>query len=73
MSDEVRFAQLQTRLQQLRASEATAEREMFDLEKRLAAAFEQGIKEPSVRLDVVGMTYITDSAFKMSQAPVEAA
>jgi hypothetical protein len=72
MADEIRFAQLETRLQQLRASEATAEREMFDLEKRLAAAFEQGIKEPSIRLDVVGMTYVTDRAFRISLAPTEA-
>lgn len=72
MVDEIRFAQLETRLQLLRAREVTAEREMFDLEKRLAAALEQGIKEPLVRLDVVGMTYVTDRAFRMNVAPTEA-
>jgi ATP-dependent helicase HepA len=57
---EVRLAQLVSRAQHLGGIEATGERTQLDLEKDLAVALQQGIRAPTVKIDVAGAVWLTD-------------
>ena len=57
--DEIRYAQLQTRIQSLDGREAIAEAEQLALERSLNEALHRGISSPSVRVDVAGAVFLT--------------
>lgn len=57
--DEIRYAQLRTRIQSLDGREAIAESEQLALEQALNEALHQGISSPSVKVDVVGAVFLT--------------
>lgn len=57
--DEIRYAQLQTRIQSLQGEEAEAEATQLGLERELGAALLRGISAPSVKVDVAGVVFLT--------------
>ncbi|MBX9602401.1 MAG: hypothetical protein K2X35_15435 [Bryobacteraceae bacterium] len=57
--DEIRYAQLQSRIQSLDGREAIAEAEQLALEMSLNEALHRGISSPSVKIDVVGAVFLT--------------
>ena len=57
--DEIRYAQLQTRIQSLQGGEAEAEANQLGLERELGAALLRGISTPSVKVDVAGVVFLT--------------
>ena len=66
--DEIRFAQLQTRIQSLDGVEARAESSQLVLERALGEALRQGISIPSIKVDVAGVVFLTsDSVSKIER------
>lgn len=66
--DEIRFAQLQTRIQSLDGAEARAESDQLALERSLGDALRRGISAPSVKVDVAGVVFLTsDSVTKIER------
>jgi len=63
--DEIRFAQLSTRIQHLQGHEAVVERRQLTFEENLSAALIEGIAEPSIRVDVTGFVYLSNEPFLM--------
>jgi len=57
--DEIRYAQLRTRIQSLDGCEAIAEKEQFALELSINEALHQGILSPLVKVDVAGVVFLT--------------
>lgn len=57
--DDIRYAQLLTRIQSLDAREATAEADQLALEKALNDALRKGISSPSIKVDVTGAVFLT--------------
>ena len=57
--DEIRYAQLCTRIQSLDGREATAEAEQLALERSLNEALHRGISSPSIKVDVAGVVFLT--------------
>jgi ATP-dependent helicase HepA len=57
--DDIRYAQLQTRIQSLEAREAAAEYEQLTLEQSLNEALHRGISSPSIKVDVAGAVFLT--------------
>jgi ATP-dependent helicase HepA len=57
--DEVRYAQLRTRIQSLEAREAIAESEQLSLEQSLNEALRRGISLPAIKVDVAGVVFLT--------------
>lgn len=57
--DEIRYAQLQTRIQSLDGREAQAEARQLALEQALNGALHRGISSPSVQVDVAGVVFLT--------------
>lgn len=57
--DDVRYAQLTTRIQRLVGVEAETERAQLALETALYAALQRGIANPSIRVDVVGVVFLS--------------
>jgi ATP-dependent helicase HepA len=57
--DEIRYAQLQTRIQSLEGREASAEEEQLVLEQNLNKALHRGISCPSIKIDVAGVVFLT--------------
>lgn len=57
--DEIRYAQLQTRIQSLHGREAQAEAQQLTLEQALNSALHRGISSPSVKVDVAGVVFLT--------------
>lgn len=57
--DEIRYAQLRTRIQSLDGREAVAEAEQLALESSINEAFHRGISSPSVKVDVAGAVFLT--------------
>lgn len=57
--DEIRYAQLRTRIQSRDGKEAIAEAEQLALEQALNEALHQGISTPSVKVDVAGVVFLT--------------
>ena len=72
--DEIRFAQLQTRIQSLDGAEALAESSQLELERALGEALRRGIVTPSVKVDVAGVVFLTsDSVSKIERGVQEQA
>ncbi|WP_343653098.1 protein DpdE [Herbaspirillum sp.] len=61
IEDEIRYAQLRTRIQSLSGREAVAERAQFDLEESLNEALYRGIIDPIVKVDVAGVCFLTSA------------
>jgi ATP-dependent helicase HepA len=57
--DEIRYAQLLTRIQSLDAREAVSETEQLALEQSLSEALHRGISSPSIKVDVAGAVFLT--------------
>ncbi|WP_420995164.1 protein DpdE [Cupriavidus sp. 30B13] len=57
--DEIRYAQLQTRVQSLHGREAEVEARQLALEQALNEALHRGISSPSVKVDVAGVVFLT--------------
>ncbi len=57
--DEIRYAQLRTRIQSLDAREAAAEGEELSLEQSLNEALNRGISSPLIKVDVAGVVFLT--------------
>jgi ATP-dependent helicase HepA len=57
--DEIRYAQIRTRIQSLEGSEASTEIEQLALEQALNKALHRGISFPSVKVDVAGVVFLT--------------
>ena len=57
--DEIRYAQLLTRIQSLDGREAVSESEQLELEQSLNEALHRGISSPSIKVDVVGAVFLT--------------
>jgi ATP-dependent helicase HepA len=57
--DEIRYAQLQTRIQSLHGREAQAEAQQLALEQALNSALHRGISSPSVKVDVAGVVFLS--------------
>lgn len=60
MEDEIRYAQLRTRIQSLDGNEAESERLQLALEEGLNDALQKGISDPVVRVDVVGVIFLSN-------------
>lgn len=63
IEDEVREAQLATRIRMLDGVEADSEREQLALETKLNAALYQGIETPSIKVDVAGVVILSSMSF----------
>jgi ATP-dependent helicase HepA len=59
--DEIRYAQLQTRIQSLDGREASVEAEQLVLEQILNEALHRGISSPSIKVDVAGVVFLTSA------------
>lgn len=57
--DEIRYAQLRTRINSLDAREANAEAEQLTLDQSLNNALHRGISSPSIKVDVAGVVFLT--------------
>jgi ATP-dependent helicase HepA len=57
--DEIRYAQLRTRIQSLEAREAFGESEQLSLEQSLNEALHRGISSPTIKVDVAGVVFLT--------------
>jgi ATP-dependent helicase HepA len=67
MEDEVREAQLVTRIRMLDGVEKDMEQKRLVEEKRLNSALYQGIENPSIKVDVVGVVLLSGDAFPIVQ------
>ena len=57
--DDVRYAQLHSRIQSLQGSEAKSESKQLEMERQLGAALLRGITSPSIKVDVAGVVFVT--------------
>jgi len=57
--DDVRYAQLHSRIQSLQGSEAKSESKQLEIERQLGAALLRGITSPSIKVDVAGVVFVT--------------
>ena len=73
LEDEVRYAQLAARIQSLEGIEAKAEEEVLALEVKLHEALYAGIADPSIKVDVVGVIFLSHRAFSSIENSIEAA
>jgi ATP-dependent helicase HepA len=62
IEDEVRYAQLTTRIQTLEGNEAAAELAQRNLEARLNSALYKGINDPIIRIDVAGVVLLSNQS-----------
>lgn len=69
--DEVRYAQLAARIQSLNGAEAEAERALQALEVKLHEALYTGIADPSIKVDVVGVIFLSHMAFSSVEDSIE--
>jgi len=67
IEDEVREAQLATRIRMLDGVEADSEREQLAIETKINAALYQGIEAPSIKVDVAGMVILSGMPFPRIQ------
>ena len=58
--DEIRYAQLLTRIQVLDGPESRVEAEQLALEKKINHALHRGISSPSIKVDVVGAVFLSN-------------
>jgi ATP-dependent helicase HepA len=63
IEDEVRVAQLTTRIRMLEGIEAELERKQLVLEHKINEALYQGIENPSVKVDVTGVVILSAKPF----------
>jgi len=63
VEDEIREAQLRTRIVSLDGVEAQAEKEQLHLERQLSAALYRGIETPLIKTDVAGMVILSNMPF----------
>lgn len=63
IEDEIREAQLVTRIHMLDGVEADSEREQLALEKKLNAALYQGIDTPLIKVDVAGVVFLSNKQY----------
>jgi ATP-dependent helicase HepA len=63
IEDEIREAQLATRIRMLDGVESESEHKQLELETQLNQALYQGIKNPIVKIDVAGVVILTDTPF----------
>lgn len=61
--DEVRHAQLLARIQNLEGREARSERSQMEFEQRMNGALYRGVVEPSVKVDVAGVVFLSAVPF----------
>ncbi len=71
LEQEIRYAQLQTRIQQLDGREAVSEREQLVFERKLSAALDSGIVVPSIEVDVAGMIFLASEQYASAEQPIE--
>lgn len=71
LEDEVRYAQLAARIQSLDGVEAEAEQALLALEVKLHAALYTGIADPSIKVDVVGVVFLSSMAFSSVEDSIE--
>jgi len=57
--DEIRYAQLRTRIQSVGGREANSEVAQLSLERSLNEALHHGISNPSIKVDVAGVVFLT--------------
>ena len=69
--DEIRYAQLQTRIQSLQGREAQAEAHQLALEQELNRALHRGILSPSIKVDVAGVVFLTSEPVSLIQRFVQ--
>ncbi|WP_244814748.1 protein DpdE [Caballeronia sp. Lep1P3] len=60
IEDEGRYAQLATRVQSLTGAEAAAEQARLSLEKMINAALHDGIRAPTIKVDVAGVVFVSN-------------
>lgn len=65
--DEIRYAQLQTRIQSLLGREAETEALQLTLEQSLNESLHRGISSPSVKVDVAGVVFLTSNPVSLIQ------
>jgi ATP-dependent helicase HepA len=66
--DEVRHAQMRTRIRSLDGAEAEAESAGFELEQRLNEALYEGIINPVVKVDVAGVVFLAEQPVSVLDA-----
>ncbi|WP_169834632.1 protein DpdE [Pandoraea thiooxydans] len=69
--DEIRYAQLQTRIQSLRGTEAQTEARQLKFERALNEALHRGISSPSVKVDVAGVVFLTSEPVSLIERFVQ--
>jgi ATP-dependent helicase HepA len=62
--DEIRFAQLETRIQALEGIQAEYELKQLQFEKELNEALYKGIARPSIRVDVAGVVILANGPYE---------
>lgn len=63
LEDEVRYAQLKTRIQHLKGKEADSERTQLQFESSINDALYRGIHSPSIKVDVAGVVFLSNQPF----------
>lgn len=66
--DDVRHAQMRTRIRSLDGAEAEAESAEFELEQRLNDALYEGIANPVVKVDVAGVIFLAEQPVSVLDA-----
>ena len=69
--DDVRHAQMRTRIRSLNGAEAEVESAEFELEQRLNDALYEGITNPVVRVDVTGVVFLAEQTVSVLDALME--
>lgn len=72
VEDEIRYAQLSTRIQHLSGKEAESERSQLALEKKINEALYSGIRNPSIKVDVAGVVFLSCQPFSGVEQAAEA-
>jgi ATP-dependent helicase HepA len=68
---EVRYAQLQTRIQSLHGQEADSEARQLKIEQALNEALHNGILSPSVKVDVAGVVFLTSEPVSLVERHIK--
>jgi len=70
--DDVRYAQLLTRMQTLKGKESEEEGSQLQFERDLNQALYEGIGKPSIKVDVVGVVFLSLRSFSSVEKDVQA-
>lgn len=68
VEDEIRHAQLRTRIQSMSGGQALLERHQLASEQAINAGLYQGIHAPSVKVDVAGVVLLSASPYPLAGA-----